>query len=324
MPLENLLTLIEKLQERINRHDDMLRQSEALTRYALIDPLLRELGWDTEDPALVRPEYGSGGGFADYALFSNDGPIMMLEAKKLDVSLTGARRQAVDYVMDDTKITTRYLSVTNGACWEIYDTNKPVSDMLAASFDLKSTSVADACLKALALWRPSVISGQIAVGATPVIGLPDNQTRTTDPQPVEESTVQPTEPDQDDAEWTPLSVFVPQTGDPKPTEILFPDNTSVPIKTWKVIMVEVAKWLINKNMLTKDHCPISGSGTRSVKRYLISTDPAHSTGTPFKAPYPIDSFHLETNYSGPNCVENARTIIQHVGQNPAQFKVSLP
>ena len=159
-------------------HGDALRQSEALTRYTLIDPLLRELGWDTEDPTLVRPEYGAGGGFADYALLSNDGPIMMLESKKLDVSLTGARRQAVDYVMDDTKITTRYLSVTNGACWEIYDTNKPVSDMLAASFDLKSTSAADACLKALALWRPSVISGQIAGGATPVIGLPDDQPST--------------------------------------------------------------------------------------------------------------------------------------------------
>lgn len=324
MPLESLLTLIEKLRERIDAHGDALRQSEALTRYALIDPLLRELGWDTEDPTLVRPEYGAGGGFADYALLSNDGPIMMLEAKKLDVSLTGARRQAVDYVMDDTKITTRYLSVTNGACWEIYDTNKPVSDMLAASFDLKSTSAADACLKALALWRPSVISGQIAGGATPVIGLPDDQQNTTEPQPDEEITVHPTEPDQDDAEWTPLSVFVPQTGDPKPTEILFPDNTSVPVKTWKVIMVEVAKWLINKNILTQGHCPISGSGTRSVKRYLISTDPAHSTGTPFKAPYPIDSFHLETNYNAPNCVENARTIIQHVGQNPAQFKVRLP
>ena len=38
MPLENLLTLIEKLREHIERHGDALRQSEALTRYALIDP----------------------------------------------------------------------------------------------------------------------------------------------------------------------------------------------------------------------------------------------------------------------------------------------
>ncbi len=323
MPLENLLTLIEKLRERIDRHGDALRQSEALTRYALIDPLLRELGWDTEDPDMVVPEYSSGSGRVDYALCKNSKSVIMLEAKKLDTPLNDAIGQGIQYCLVEG---TEYFVVTDGRRWETYETHKPVpiDDKRIVQFDLKDPSAADACLKALALWRPSVISGQIAVGATPVIGLPDNQTRTTDPQPVEESTVQPTEPDQDDAEWTPLSVFEPQTGDPKPTEILFPDNTSVPIKTWKVIMVEVAKWLINKNILTKDHCPISGSGSRSVKRYLISTDPAHSTGTPFKAPYPIDFFYIETNYSGPNCVENARTIIQHVGQDPAQFKVRLP
>ena len=50
MILESLLELVETLKARIDAHGDQLRQSEALTRYALIDPLLRELGWDTEDP----------------------------------------------------------------------------------------------------------------------------------------------------------------------------------------------------------------------------------------------------------------------------------
>ena len=320
MPLENLLTLIEKLQERIDRHGDALRQSEALTRYALIDPLLHALGWNTEDPDVVVPEYRvQNNQIADYVLYNDGDPVIVIESKKLAEPLQGGK--ALDQgILYCAYTGAGYFILTDGNSWELYESGKtfPIT-----SFELTNESAA-ACLKALALWRPSVISGQIAVGATPVIGLPDDQQNTTEPQPAEETIVQPTEPDQDDAEWTPLSVFVPQTGDPKPTEILFPDNTSVPIKTWKVIMVEVAKWLINKNILTKDHCPISGSGTRSVKRYLVSTDPAHSTGTPFKAPYPIDSFHLETNYSGPNCVENARTIIQHVGHDPAQFKVYCP
>ena len=325
MPLENLLTLVKKLRERIDSHGDALRKSEALTRYVLIDPLLRELGWDTEDPALVKPEYGSGRGFADYALFSNNGPIMMLEAKKLDESLVGARRQAVDYAMDETGIKTRYLSVTDGACWEIYDTNKPVSDMLAASFDLKSPSAADACLKALALWRPSVISGQIAVGETPVIGLSDDQKITTEPQPVEETTVQPMSPVSGEDLWRPLSVFNPQTGDPKPTEIFFPDNSRVSINTWKAILVEVARWLINNNILYADHCPIQGVG--KAKRYLVSTTPTHlelKNKPLFKRGEQVGSLHIETNYSGPDCVENAQHIIQHVGQDLAQFRVRVP
>ena len=55
MPLESLLELVETLRERIITHRAVLSQSEALTRYALIDPLLRELGWDTEDPTMVDP-----------------------------------------------------------------------------------------------------------------------------------------------------------------------------------------------------------------------------------------------------------------------------
>ncbi len=58
MPLESLLELVQTLSNRIDLHGPALRQSEALTRYALIDPLLRELGWDTEDPDMVIPEYG--------------------------------------------------------------------------------------------------------------------------------------------------------------------------------------------------------------------------------------------------------------------------
>ena len=62
MILEGLFNLVETLRARIGAHSKQLTQSEALTRYALIDPLLRELGWDTEDPALVVPEYKSGAG----------------------------------------------------------------------------------------------------------------------------------------------------------------------------------------------------------------------------------------------------------------------
>ena len=73
MPLEQLHSLVETLKERIKEHNDALRGSEWLTRYALIDPLLRELGWDTADPALVMPEYRLGNGRADYALLGVDG-----------------------------------------------------------------------------------------------------------------------------------------------------------------------------------------------------------------------------------------------------------
>ena len=49
MPLENLLTRVETLRDRVDDYGPALKKNEMLTRYALIDPLLRTLGWDIED-----------------------------------------------------------------------------------------------------------------------------------------------------------------------------------------------------------------------------------------------------------------------------------
>ena len=328
MPLENLLTLIEKLQERIDSHGDALRQSEALTRYALIDPLLRELGWDTEDPALVKPEYPVKNqkkqGFADYALFSNDGPIMMLEAKKLGESLDDARSQVVKYVIDPTGIKTRsrYLAVTNGACWEIYDTNKPLNDIQVASFDLKDLSAADACLKALALWRPSVISGQIAAGSNPVIGLPENQTNTTEPQPTEEITVQRASLDLDKEGWQPLSEFNPEPNTQLPNKIMFPDDSHALLKHQYKMLTKVVRWLIENGHLSKKQCPIP-LGPQS-KKSLVDVEPVNFDGTSFSNPKKEGSLHINTHGNLQNKIARVKRLIEHVGQDPAQFKVRLP
>ncbi|MXX13602.1 MAG: hypothetical protein F4Z86_09160 [Gemmatimonadetes bacterium] len=170
MPLENLLILIEKLQKRIDSHGDALRQSEALTRYALIDPLLRELGWDIEDPDVVVPEYRvQNNQIADYVLYYDGDPVIVIESKKLAEPLQGGK--ALDQgILYCAYTGAGYFTLTDGNSWELYESGKtsPIT-----SFDLTNESAAGTCLKALALWRPSVIAGQIAVGATPVIGLPE-------------------------------------------------------------------------------------------------------------------------------------------------------
>lgn len=102
MLLDDLYQVIEKLRERITIHGDQLRKSEALTRNVLVDPLLRTLGWDTENPALVIPEFkvtkvNGGDGFADYALLGDGRPAIVIETKKLGDSLVEAANQCFDY-----------------------------------------------------------------------------------------------------------------------------------------------------------------------------------------------------------------------------------
>ena len=103
MPLESLLELVETLRARIDEHGASLRQNEMRTRYALIDPFLRILGWDTSNPAEVVVEDGSGDGRADYLLLNEDQPVMIIEAKRLGLGVSDGRQQAANYAMDQGK-----------------------------------------------------------------------------------------------------------------------------------------------------------------------------------------------------------------------------
>ncbi len=321
MPLENLLTLIEKLQERIDAHGNALRQSEALTRYALIDPLLRELGWDTEDPGMVVPEYSSGSGRVDYALCENGKSVIMLEVKKLDTPLNDAIGQGIQYCLVEG---TEYFVVTDGRRWEIYETHKPVpiDDKRIVQFDLKDPSAADTCLKALALWRPSVISGEVVVGETPVIGLSDNQTNTTEPQSDEKITVQSKSPVRDDEGWEALSEFKPEKGTQFPKKIMFPDGSHALLKHQYKILTKVVRWLIENGHLSENQCPIP-LGPQS-KKSLVDVEPVNSDGTPFSNPKQEGSLHINTHGNRQTKITRVKSLIKHVKQDPAQFKVRFP
>ena len=301
MPLDDLFTLIHELRERIDAHGAALRQSEALTRYALIDPLLRALGWNTADPALVVPEYKSGGGLADYALLDdNHKPLMMVEAKKLDTPLGDVVKQVIGYCLIDG---TEHFSVTDGSRWEVYGTNRPggIDKKRIVSFDLKGQDPAEVALQALALWRPGVQAGHVAPGHAPVIVPP---------------VVRPDPP----GEWQPLSDLNPQPGSAPPTAIRFPDNSTTSAKAWNSVLVETVRWLINGNHLNTTHCPI---GVGNGRRYTVAATPVHSNGHQFVRGVQVGPLHVETNLSGMACVKSARHIVEHLGQDPSEFHVGF-
>lgn len=94
---------------------------EADVRSYVLSPLLRDLGWDPEDPGSVKREYPVTGGksyFFDYALLAGDGAVaFVIEAKapgKLDAD---ARDQLLLYAM---KTKTRLGLTTDGVIWSFY------------------------------------------------------------------------------------------------------------------------------------------------------------------------------------------------------------
>lgn len=156
MVLDNLVVLIKKLRRNIEGYENLLCESEMLTRYMLIDPLLRELGWDFEDPEQVRPEYRRK---ADYALLESGRVIFIIEAKKLNTPLREGVSQGIQYCIEEGA---PYFAVTDGRRWEIYDSHRtvPIQEKRIRELDICAATPQEVALNGLFLWResPGIIS----------------------------------------------------------------------------------------------------------------------------------------------------------------------
>ena len=296
MPLEDLITVIERLKERIQQQGSILSQNEMLTRYILIDPLLRALGWDTEDPTLVRPEYQSQYGRADYVLLSDGKQVAIIEAKKLNESISGnAIGQAINYCLQEG---TRYFVITNGRQWDVYETHKPVpiEQKKIHSLDISQGTSAQVALKALALWNRDFADNP----SYPIIGgIPQGVTTPpmpiTAPAPVPASHSEVSEGNQKIPEalnpervnqphsegaavegWVTLEALNPSLSDQPPKMLRFPDGQVMNLTVWADLQRAVAKWLVARGKLTPEKVPIlldEGS-----TQYLVNTEKRHPSG----------------------------------------------
>ncbi len=309
MPLDELLETIETLRGRIEEHGENLRKSETLTRYALIDPLLRELGWDTSDPDQVVPEYPSSGGRADYALLAGGTPKMMVEAKKLGEQMRGAVSQGINYCLEKG---TLYFTVTDGQSWEVYETHKPVpvEQKRIVEFDLLKNAPSEVSLRALSLWRPSIEEGQVSVGATPVaVATPPPEPKPPEPAPPAATETMEGWISLAELEGRPYS---------KPRQLLCPGGEVVPAKNWTDLIAQLALWLVESGYLSEANTPIQHG-----KRYLLATEPIHPSGKPFINARQVGPLWLNSNYAASDHVRNARRILEQADVSPAFFKVQF-
>jgi hypothetical protein len=290
MPLESLFQLVGKLADRIQCYSTALRQSEMLTRYVLIDPLLRELGWDTENPDQVMPEYACGSGRVDYALISADRPIVKLEAKKLDLSLQEGLGQNINYCLVDG---TPYFAVTDGRRWEIYETQKPVpiSGKLVVGFDLAVPSPADVVFQALALWRPNIETGRVQLPQAPVV------------QPAE-PTILPLKGDEEPHDQS--APLAPQSYAGKSITRFTFLGKQYPVSGWKGLLVTLATALYEAD--NSGFAKAEGLTGRS--RIYFSTNPSQ-----MRAPAKVGSsgYYVETHWSADNTVALCGRLLQRFG-----------
>lgn len=325
--LDDLVSVIETLKQRIRTHGATLRANEIRTRVALIDPLLVALEWDVSDPALVTPEYALGEGRADYALHGSESiPAAMVEAKRLGHALSDDERmQMLNYA---NARGVRYAAVTDGDVWEFYEVFKqaPLEDRRLLNLRISGTFSHELALKLLLLWRTNLATGQPvsanqpvlrhASQAPPIIPVdPEPPTTTGSPRAA------PGSSESESLEWTSLPGFNPPGGTPPPQAIRFPGGRECEIKRWNDLLVEVATWLSETGRLTARNVPVQSSA----KIYIVHDEPVHSTGNRFFQYKEIPDAHLVVNTHGSalQMRNNAKKLLDHCGVNPATVQLQV-
>ena len=134
--------------------------SEWHTRYALIDPIIRALGWDTGSTAECGVEWPRPAGQrkVDYALFGNAdldditagniAPTIIIESKRAKTELTVQiiDKQLSRYANCKPRMYRGVAVLTNGRHWLLYDMSKRVrfGRKLSAVVDITTGSRQDA------------------------------------------------------------------------------------------------------------------------------------------------------------------------------------
>ena len=130
-----------------------------------------------------------------------------------------------------------------------------------------------------------------------------------DDQPGQETT-QPAR-----SEWVPLSELTPQTFDAPPVDISFPDGERAALTAWTNVQIETVRWLARQGMLKG---PVPGG--QPGKLYVNRT-PYHSDGSPLPEVAEVDGWYTPKGMDGRDVAIRTVRIVEHVGQNPAQFQV---
>lgn len=283
--MDKLLQVIEDLRKRIKDHRDLLSKSEALTRYVLIDPLLRALGWDTENPDRVRPEFSTSEGTPDYALILGGEPLIMVEAKALGADLSKAQDKGFQYCW---KNKVRFFAVSDGDKWRVSDVqHMGGQELLTAT--LSAENPGDTARRLLALWYPA---------------MPELK------PPPPSVVVPPPPPPPAGNSLSDLRRDV-KYGQKPPEILVLPDGARCSINKWKNLLVEVARSVL-PDLVAAQKVPI-----KLTKNYLVSRTSSGLGST-------VDlggGYWLETSVSALDAVGYACRLVELAGKSPEDFRV---
>lgn len=108
-------SVLSKIRSVLSTHRSLYQSNERAVRTQLVEPLLKAIGWDPEDPNQVLLGPCTDAGIPDYLLVKNDRRILFVEVKNLSHDVEAQEMaQLFKYAFEHH---TRYGLLTNGKVW---------------------------------------------------------------------------------------------------------------------------------------------------------------------------------------------------------------
>jgi len=307
-------------------------------RSQIIEPILRGLGWDVENPEEVQPNVSTEEGIPDYSLLKGDKKVLFIEAKKLSVDIEQREviRQLAKYCFGEGM---RYGVLTNGAIWILFrafQEGTTMSERIVWKIDIESDEltasvrrlntvskdnidVIEKLIKKLQIldeiWQSLVDEpDEIIKGLTPVFeklikeGYPDYEFESMEIEDFLKERIKELITPTEETEYvSPSETSAWEGGQPRRMKI---GSDVFEIRNSYEILTNTAEWLIRKEKLKRGDCPVPIGR----KRHLVNTKPKHRYGDSFRAPKRLSNgLHIETHYSTAGCINNARRLLERFG-----------
>jgi hypothetical protein len=337
---------LEMVVERMKKYRSLYEQNEMAVREQLVNPILRSLGWNPENPEEVQPNISTEEGVPDYSLIKNGNEVLFIEAKKLSVNIEQREviRQLAKYCFGEGM---KYGILTNGAIWilfrafqegttmaerVVWKTDIEGDELTATVRRLNTISKEDVenienLIKKLQIldeiWQSLVdepeemISGLIPVfGKLIKEGYPDYEFESSEIEDfLKERIKELITPGEE------LGIAPPS--EPQIWEGTHPRKMRIGSDTFEIrnsyeILTNTAEWLIRRGKLKRSELPVPIGR----KRHLINIEPKHRYGDNFSAPKRLSNgLYIEVHYGSAGCINNARRLLEKFGYQRDMLEV---
>ena len=333
--LKETLKMVVK---RMKKYSFLYEQNEMAVRDQIVNPILRALGWNPENPEEVQPNISTEEGIPDYSLLKNGKKVLFIEAKKLsvDIEQKDVIRQLAKYCFGEGM---KYGVLTNGVIWILFrafQEGTTMSERMVWKTDIENDELTSSIRRLCTISKDNIDNIEKLIKKLQIL---DEiwQSLVDEPEkiikgliPVFEKLIKE---EYSDYKFEPIEIedFLKERIKELITPIEEPEYVSPPettmwgggqprkmkigsdvfeIRNSYEILTNTAEWLIRKGKLRVSDCPIPIGR----KRHLINTEPKHRYGDSFRAPKRLSNgLYIEVHYSTAGCINNARRLLERFG-----------